>query len=179
MEHRLPGELFAKLVALDHLAVLLTLGEVEDDLLAIHIQLAILPLLDLHLAAAGVRFDGGTVKRELGRGREIDDDGLSDSRLGRLLARQELLAQRLEELLDEAFLPLADDPRQQLDPNAHLHERVAHQREQVDHHREEIAQRLPVRLLLLHNAPYCRLIIRVSERRLGKAMVVNVPNLTL
>lgn len=74
VENGFARQLLAKVVALQRLAVHLPLGEMQDDLAAVHIQ-SVGPLLDNGPAVADVLLHFRSVERQLGGSSEIDDDG--------------------------------------------------------------------------------------------------------
>ena len=74
IEYGLARELVAKVVALERLAVLLTLGQMQSDLAAVYIQ-SIGSLLDDGPAFADVLLHFRSVERQLGGSSEIDGDG--------------------------------------------------------------------------------------------------------
>ncbi len=76
IEHRLAGQLLAKVVALERLAVLLPTGQLQDDPAAVHIQSADpLDNIDNSPAFADVLLHLCSVERELRRGAEVYSDG--------------------------------------------------------------------------------------------------------
>ena len=74
VEHRLAGELFAKLVALEVLPALLALGQVQDDLEVIDVE-TVVALLDDRTADADMGLDFEVLARQLRTGLEIHRNG--------------------------------------------------------------------------------------------------------
>ena len=100
VEHRLAGQFFAKFMAAMPLVAFLTLGQVQNDLAAIHIQ-PISPLCDNDPSLADVLLDFCSVKWKLRRSSEIHCyGGLVDNNASDILAHRLDLGSAIKNALD-------------------------------------------------------------------------------